>query len=105
MGESGQNRSVRRVPAPAIWSIVLIALPLTMVILLGILAAVGVNPTTQAIASIAPALAIGSWIVSVPVGIVTIVFVRGRWKFAGVVAIVLAGLEPVIALAVWIGTG
>lgn len=96
---------MRRVPAPAIWSIVLMALPLVVLAALGILAAIGIGPVTQAIASFGPTLVIGSWIVSVPVGIVTIIAVRGRWKIAGIAAIALAVIEPFAALAVWIGTG
>ena len=91
---------MRRVPAPAIWSIVLIALPFAMLAVLGILPAIGVNPGTQAIAAFGPTLVIGVWVVSVPVGIVTIIAARKRWKIAGI-----AVLEPVAILVVWIGTG
>jgi len=100
-----ENRGVRRVPAPAIWSIVAIVLPFLVLAMLGILAAVGVNPVTQQIASFAPTLVIGSWIAAIPIGLVTIIAVRGRWRLTGVAAIVLAALEPVVALVVWIGTG
>jgi hypothetical protein len=103
--ESGENRGVHRVPTPAIWSIVLIALPFAVIAVLGILALVGVGPVTQAIASTGPSLVIGGWIVSIPVGVVTIVTVRGRWRLAGVAAIVLAVLEPMIALVIWVGSG
>ena len=96
---------MRRVPAPAIWSIALIALPFVVLAVLGILRAIGVNPMTQAIAAFGPTLVIGSWVVAIPVGIVTIFAARGRWKFAGVAAIVLTALEPAVLLVVWIGSG
>ena len=96
---------MRRAPAPAIWSIVLIALPFAVLAALGILAVIGVGPVTQAIASVGPSLVIGSWIVSIPVGIVTLLATRGRWRLLGIAAIGLAVLEPIILLVIWIGTG
>jgi hypothetical protein len=96
---------VRRVPAPAIWSIVLMAIPLVVLAVLGILAAIGIGPVTRGIAAFAPTLVIGSWVVSIPIAIVTIVAVRGRWKIAGIAALALAALEPIAGLAIWIGTG
>ena len=96
---------MRRVPAPAIWSIVLIVLPLVVLAALGVLVAIGANPTTRAIASFVPTLVIGVWVVSIPVGIVTLIAVRGRWRIAGIAAMALAVLEPVAVLVVWIGTG
>lgn len=102
---AAENRGVQRVPAPAIWSIVLIALPFVVLAVLGILTVIGVNPATQAIASFGPTLVIGVWVVSVPVGIVTIIAARRRWKIAGIVVIALAVLEPVALLVIWVGTG
>ena len=96
---------MRRVPASAIWSIVLIVLPFIVLAVLGILTAIGIGPVTQAIAASAPTLVLGAWIVSIPVGIVTIVVARGRWKIAGIAVIALAVLEPVAVLVIWIGTG
>jgi len=96
---------VRRVPASAIWSIVLIVLPFIVLAVLGILTAIGANPATQAIASFGPTLVIGVWVVSLPVGIVTIIAARRRWKIAGIAVIALAVLEPVAVLVIWIGTG
>ena len=82
-----------------------IALPWAVLGMLLLLAAIGVNPVTKAIASMGPSLVIGSWVAAVPIGIVTIVLTHGRWKIVGIAAILLAGVEPLIALGVWVGSG
>jgi hypothetical protein len=96
---------MRRLPGPAIWSIVLMVLPFVVLIVLLVLLAVGANPVTLAIASVAPTLLIGCWIVSVPVGIVAIVVTRRRWRLIGAAVITLAVLEPIVLLVVWVGSG
>ncbi len=96
---------MRRVPAPAIWSITVLVIPLVVLVALLVLRQLGVNSTTQTIASFAPTLLIGVWVVSLPIGVITVIAVRGRLRLIGIAAIALAVLEPFGLLSVWIGTG
>ncbi len=98
--------SRRRLPALALWSLVLVVAPFLVFVAAGLVGrSLEGNPDSTA-NNAAAAVSIGSefliplvWIASTVVGIVTVIARIGRWRLTGVLAILAPVIEAVAVLA------